>query len=64
MASILIVEDDKFLQDLYVELLSAEKYQVDVADDGEAALNKLNHNDYDLALDPNSTFGQSDDLEA
>ena len=50
MASILIVEDDKFLQDLYMELLSAEKYQVDVADDGEAALDKLNHNEYDLVL--------------
>ena len=50
MASILIVEDDKFLQDLYVELLSAEKYQVDVADDGEAVLDKLNHNEYDLVL--------------
>lgn len=50
MASILIVEDDKFLQDLYVELLTAENHQVDVADDGEVALEKLNHNQYDLVL--------------
>ncbi len=50
MASILIVEDDKFLQDLYVDLLTAEKYQVEVADDGEVALDKMNHTTYDLVL--------------
>jgi DNA-binding response OmpR family regulator len=50
MANILIVEDDKFLQDLYLELLTSENYQVDVADDGEAALEKMNHNEYDLVL--------------
>lgn len=50
MASILIVEDDKFLQDLYVELLSDEGHQVDQAEDGEVALDKLNKNTYDLVL--------------
>lgn len=50
MASILIVEDDKFLIDLYVELLSEEGHQVDQAEDGEIALQKLNKNEYDLVL--------------
>lgn len=50
MASILVVEDDKFLQELYVELLTAEDYEVEAVGDGEAALEVLNRKDFDLVL--------------
>ena len=50
MASILVVEDDKFLIDLYTELLSDEGHTVDGAEDGEVALQKMNSNEYDLVL--------------
>lgn len=47
---ILIVEDDQFLREFYQELLMAEGYFVDVAADGEIAINKLQNNEYNLAL--------------
>lgn len=47
---ILIVEDDQFLREFYQELLQAEGYIVDTAAEGETALNKLQNNEYDLAL--------------
>lgn len=47
---ILIVEDDQFLREFYQELLTAEGYSVDIAAEGETALNKIQHNDYHLVL--------------
>lgn len=47
---ILVVEDDQFLREFYQELLTAEGYFVDVAADGEIALNKLQNNEYNLVL--------------
>lgn len=47
---ILIVEDDQFLRDFYQELLTAEGYQIDVASDGEIALDKLYKGNWDLVL--------------
>lgn len=47
---ILIVEDDQFLREFYQELLQAEGYFVDVAADGEVALQKIQNNEYNLAL--------------
>lgn len=47
---ILIVEDDQFLREFYQELLQAEGYLVDVAQDGEVALAKIWENEYDLIL--------------
>ena len=47
---ILIVEDDEFLRDLYVDTLSAEGYQLDVAKDGEEALEKIKVGGWDLVL--------------
>lgn len=47
---ILIVEDDQFLREFYQELLQAEGYLIDVAEDGETALMKLQNNEYHLAL--------------
>ncbi len=50
MAKILIVEDDQFLREFYEELLLGEGYEVDCAQDGEAALNKIYNLDFDLIL--------------
>ncbi len=47
---ILIVEDDQFLREFYQELLMAEGYFIDVASDGEMALQKILSNEYDLIL--------------
>jgi len=47
---ILIVEDDQFLREFYQELLQEEGYFIDVAPDGDIALNKAQNNNYDLIL--------------
>lgn len=47
---ILLVEDDQFLREFYQELLEGEGYLVEVAPDGEAALQKIRNNEYDLVL--------------
>ena len=47
---ILIVEDDQFLREFYQELLTAEGYFIDVAAEGETALQKMWGNEYDLIL--------------
>lgn len=47
---ILIVEDDQFLREFYQELLTSEGYMVDVAADGEIALNKIQQGGFNLVL--------------
>jgi DNA-binding response OmpR family regulator len=47
---ILIVEDDQFLREFYQELLSGEGYTIDVAPDGEVALNKISSGGWDLVM--------------
>lgn len=47
---ILIVEDDKFLSELYNELLTQEGFEIDMADDGEKGLQKMKAGRYDLTL--------------
>lgn len=47
---ILIVEDDQFLREFYQELLQAEGYNVDVAQDGEIGSQKVQKGGYDLLL--------------
>lgn len=47
---ILVVEDDLFLRELYADILSGERYEVDAAADGEAALQKMKVGGYDLVL--------------
>lgn len=47
---ILIVEDDQFLREFYQELLTGEGYLVDVAEDGEVGLSKIQNNEYSLVL--------------
>jgi CheY-like chemotaxis protein len=47
---ILVVEDDLFLRELYVDTLSGEGYKVESAEDGEAALGKMKTGGYDIVL--------------
>jgi len=46
----LIVEDEAFLRDLYVDVLSPEGYIIDSAADGEEAFNKIQKQEYDIIL--------------
>ncbi len=51
MAKILIVEDDKALQELYSDVLKGEEgYEIDTADDGEIGLRKMLQGGWDLVL--------------
>ncbi len=47
---VLIVEDDQFLREFYQELLQAEGFLVDLAQDGEVADQKVQTGGYDLIL--------------
>ena len=47
---ILIVEDDKFLRQLYTDVLENEHYTVDQASDGEEGLEKISEGGYDIVL--------------
>lgn len=47
---ILIAEDDLFLRELYADILSAEGFKVDSAQDGEEALQKIKVGGYNLVL--------------
>lgn len=47
---ILLVEDDEYLRDLYLEILQEEGYNVDVAINGEEGYNKLHKGGFDLVL--------------
>jgi len=48
--SILVVEDDKYIQELIVEFLKSQDYEVDVANDGIEAIAKFKNNNYDLII--------------
>lgn len=50
MAKILIVEDEEFLRELYIDTLQAEGHQIDFAEDGEQAFEKMKQGGYDLIL--------------
>ena len=47
---ILIVEDDQFLREFYQELLQSEKFQVEIAEDGEVGLAKAKQGGFSLIL--------------
>jgi DNA-binding response OmpR family regulator len=50
MKKILIVEDDNFLAEIYKAKLEKQGFSVEIAEDGEAALRKLNLDFFDLVL--------------
>lgn len=47
---ILLVEDDEFLRDVYLETLTTEGYSVTTAADGEEGLAKLTQGTWDILL--------------
>ena len=47
---ILVVEDEKFLRELYVDILSGEGFTVDQAVDGEEGFQKMQAGGYDVVL--------------
>ena len=49
-SKVLIVEDEAFLRELYVDTLSPEGYEVSTAVDGEDALNKIRQQKWDIIL--------------
>lgn len=49
-ARILVVEDDDFLREVYVETLTDEGYTIDSAIDGEEGMQKIIIGGYDLVL--------------
>lgn len=50
MARILIVEDDKLLLSLYADILTGEGHQIDKAEDGIEAFEKIKTGGWDLIL--------------
>lgn len=61
-AAVLVVDDDEEMADLYAEFL-ADRYAVDVAYDGEAALERLRAGSYDgVLLDRNMPDMSGDDV--
>lgn len=49
-AKIFLVDDDEFLLDMYSVKFKEEGFDIDVASSGEAALEKLKKNTYDIVL--------------
>jgi DNA-binding response OmpR family regulator len=47
---LLVVEDDQYLRELYVEILQDEGFEVDYAVDGEEGYHKIYTGGYDLIL--------------
>ena len=47
---LMVVDDDLYIRELYVEILKGEGYTVESAQNGEEALNKLKEGGYDLIL--------------
>ncbi len=50
MKSILLAEDDPFTMDVYLNRLKKEGYRVDIAKDGQMALEKIKNNYPDLLI--------------
>ena len=48
--TILFIEDDPFIVDMYVHVLEKNNYTVDVASDGASGLQKARSGEYDIVL--------------
>jgi DNA-binding NtrC family response regulator len=48
--SILVIDDDKSILNIFTRILQKQGYSVDTAETGQEALEKLQANSYDLAL--------------
>ena len=47
---ILLVDDDQFFRDVFVDKLNHEKYMVFSAAGGAEAIEKISHNDFDVVI--------------
>ncbi len=47
---ILIVEDEEYLRDLYLQVLQSEGYEVEIAANGEEAYEKMSQKQYGLVI--------------
>ena len=50
MKKILVIEDEKNIQNIIKEFLESAKYEVNMADDGLEGINLIQNNNYDLIL--------------
>ena len=50
MAQILIIDDERSIRNTLRDILETEKYQVDDAENGDTALEKIKVNSYDVIL--------------
>jgi len=50
MAHILIIDDERSIRNTLKEILEGEKYQVDLAENGEQAIEMIKQNSYDVIL--------------
>jgi DNA-binding NtrC family response regulator len=50
MAKILVVDDERSIRNALKEILEYEKYEIDLAEDGQEAFELLKKNEYDLIL--------------
>lgn len=50
MKKILLIEDDVFLNQLYTDLLTKEKYSITAVTEGNEGLQQILHNKWDLIL--------------
>jgi DNA-binding NtrC family response regulator len=50
MPQILVIDDERSIRNTLRDILETEKYQVDDADNGEAAIEKIKTNNYDVIL--------------
>ena len=50
MKTVLLIEDDPFLRNLYVDILKEENINVEIAVDGEEGLKKIQSQDWDLIM--------------
>jgi len=50
MSKILVIDDERSIRNTLKDILEYEKYQVDVAEDGNAGLDLLKKNEYDIVL--------------
>jgi DNA-binding response OmpR family regulator len=48
--TILLVEDDPYIKDLYLSILGEKDYNIDTSVEGDDAYNKISSNYYDLIL--------------
>ena len=47
---ILVVDDEKYILDFFVEAFQTLPLQIDTANDGQSAMRKMEHSDYDLII--------------